>query len=85
LQRWTAESTALWEKHDSPGEYNSPTYAGITLMALGLAQYCPKDSAIYRVAPKLIRSVWTSLGKRISETEIATDIQARPIIRLYST
>jgi hypothetical protein len=32
-------------------------------MALGLAQYCPKTSAIYQVAPKLIQSVWTSLGE----------------------
>lgn len=61
-KEWTAQATSLWDQHDTPGEFNSPTYAGITLMALGLAQYCPVESLIYKVAPKLIASIWRSLG-----------------------
>lgn len=32
-------------------------------MALGLAQYCPKSSLVCQVAPRLIKSVWASLGE----------------------
>ena len=79
---WTQETTALWEEYDSPGEFNSPTYAGITLMALGAAQYCPKESAIAQVAPKLILSVWRSLGKSVHG--LVADIKASLTTRLYS-
>lgn len=67
-QKWTVEATALWDEYDTPGEFNSPTYAGITLMAFGAAQYCPPDSAIAKVAPKLILSVWRSLGESYNPT-----------------
>jgi hypothetical protein len=62
-QSWTKEATQLWREFDAPGEFNSPTYAGVTLMAFGLAQYCPPNSAIYLVAPELLNSTWRSLGE----------------------
>jgi hypothetical protein len=67
-QEWTLEATKLFDEYDSPGEFNSPTYAGITLMALGVAQYCSKDSEVYKVAPRLIESVWKSLGEVYNPT-----------------
>jgi hypothetical protein len=62
-QSWTKEATKLWRTYDAPGEFNSPIYAGVTLMAFGLAQYCPSDSAIYLIAPELLNSTWRSVGE----------------------
>lgn len=81
-QEWVREATALWEKYDSPGEFNSPTYAGITLLALGLAQYCPEDSEIAKTAPKLIESTWVSLGTPHNDRFALLTVQARPTIPL---
>jgi hypothetical protein len=81
-QKWTIEATALWRKYDSPGEFNSPTYLGITLMALGLAQYCPSESEIYKTAPELMQSTWNALGEWPRHKEAPSDPQARLTIRL---
>ncbi len=32
-------------------------------MALGLAQYCPPSSTIHKIAPRLMTSLWDSLGE----------------------
>jgi hypothetical protein len=52
----------LFDRDDTPGEFNSPTYAGVTLMALALAKFCPPESAISRVAPRLMKAIWESQG-----------------------
>ncbi|ORY25543.1 hypothetical protein BCR39DRAFT_543951 [Naematelia encephala] len=65
---WATTAIALWEKYDTPGEFNSPTYAGITMMALGLAKYCPKETVISQAAPRLIESLWNSLGETYNPT-----------------
>ncbi len=62
-QDWAQETVKLFDLYATPGEFNSPTYAGVTLAALGLAQYCPVDSALAVHAPRLIKELWTSLGK----------------------
>lgn len=60
---WMAEAVELFDLYQTPGEFNSPTYAGVTLTALALGQYCPPTSCIYRTAPRLTRMLWDSLGE----------------------
>jgi hypothetical protein len=61
-QGWVAEAVELFDRDNTPGEFNSPTYAGVTLMALALAKFCPPESAISKVAPRLIKAIWESQG-----------------------
>ncbi|RSH80873.1 hypothetical protein EHS25_007042 [Saitozyma podzolica] len=64
---WAKEAVDLFKQHDTPGEFNSPTYAGVTIMALALAQYCPEESTIFRAAPGLLKSIWESLCAQTRE------------------
>lgn len=61
-QGWAQEAIDLFDRDDTPGEFNSPTYAGVTLMALALAKFCPTDSVISKAAPRLMKAIWASQG-----------------------
>ena len=76
---WCAEGVAKFDLHDSPGEFNSPTYAGITLFALSLAQYCPSDSMVAQVAPRLLTSIWTSIGKLAAVQRLTHRRSVQPV------
>lgn len=59
----------MYDLFDTPGEFNSATYAGVTIMALCLGQYCPTESLLHKEAPRLLRSVWQSLGVYLLEKD----------------
>ena len=44
-------------------EFNGGTYAGVSLFALSLAQYCPNNSTIYNAAPRLLSGMWDQIGR----------------------
>lgn len=68
-QDWTREAVEMYDLYDTPGEFNSATYAGVTIMALCLGQYCPTESLLHKEAPRLLRSVWQSLGVYLLEKD----------------
>lgn len=49
-------------------EYNSPTYAGVTLMALGVSQYLPQGSPVRIKGAMMIREIWREIGKDVAQT-----------------
>jgi len=54
----------LFERDNTLSEFNSGTYAGVSLFALTLwAKYMPKDSLMGEHGPDMIRHTWTSLGE----------------------
>lgn len=65
---WAKETEAAFERYGTPGEFNSPTYAGVTMMALGAAQYCPPTSTIAKIAPGVLAQLWESLGEVYNPT-----------------
>jgi hypothetical protein len=50
-----------FRQFDTTSEFNSATYIGVTLLALSLAKYCPKDSMIAKEAPQMIRCIWEQI------------------------
>jgi hypothetical protein len=64
---WARETEAAFSRFGTPGEFNSPTYAGVTMMALGAAQYVP-HSTIGRIAPGILRELWASLAEVYNPT-----------------
>lgn len=65
---WARDTEAQFVEFGTPGEFNSPTYAGVTMMALGLAQYCPAESTIGRIAPGILKELWESLAEVYNPT-----------------
>ena len=54
----------LFTRDNTLSEFNSGTYAGVSLWALTLwAKYMPQDSLMGEYGPQMIRETWTSLGK----------------------
>jgi hypothetical protein len=54
----------LFERDNTLSEFNSGTYAGVSLFALTLwAKYMPQDSLMGQHGPDMIRHTWTSLGE----------------------
>jgi hypothetical protein len=54
----------LFERDNTLSEFNSGTYAGVSLFALTLwAKYMPQDSLMGQHGPEMIRRTWTSLGE----------------------
>ncbi|ORX41089.1 hypothetical protein BD324DRAFT_678482 [Kockovaella imperatae] len=60
---WAKEGIELFNMTNTLSEFNGGTYAGVTLFALSLAQYCPTNSTIYQQAPRVITSVWDQLAE----------------------
>lgn len=65
---WARETEAQFAEYGTPGEFNSPTYAGVTMMALGLAQYCPPSSTMAKIAPGILTQLWESLAEVYNPT-----------------
>lgn len=54
----------LFNRDNTLSEFNSGTYAGVSLFALTLwAKYMPQDSLMGQNGPDMIRHTWTSLGQ----------------------
>ncbi|KAL7770635.1 hypothetical protein CFE70_000573 [Pyrenophora teres f. teres 0-1] len=54
----------LFTRDDTLSEFNSGTYAGVSLWALTLwAKYLPQDSLMGEYGPQIIRATWASLGQ----------------------
>ncbi|KAK8869446.1 hypothetical protein IAR55_000010 [Kwoniella newhampshirensis] len=60
---WAKEAVDLFDQTDSISEFNGGTYEGVTLFAISLAQYTPKNSTIYNVAPRLIKTMWNQIAE----------------------
>jgi hypothetical protein len=54
----------LFVRDNTLSEFNSGTYAGVSLFALTLwAKYMPESSLMGQYGPEMIRQTWTSLGE----------------------
>ncbi|KAJ3571230.1 hypothetical protein NP233_g3898 [Leucocoprinus birnbaumii] len=65
---WAQEAIEEFEKFNTISEFNSGTYAGVTLYALSLYGYMPGDSVIANAAPMIIKNkqYFAILGAQIT-------------------
>ncbi|KAJ7607118.1 hypothetical protein DFH06DRAFT_1347619 [Mycena polygramma] len=66
--RWAAEAVANFNLYGTLAEFNSGTYTGVTLYALSLWGYMPKNSTIVQHARDIIAQTWTSIGMYYNPT-----------------
>ncbi|KAF6817872.1 hypothetical protein CMUS01_12024 [Colletotrichum musicola] len=60
---YAKEILDLFNLNDTLSEFNSPTYAGVSIYALTLwAKYMPKDSLMGSNGARMIEAVWESIG-----------------------
>jgi hypothetical protein len=63
-EHYAKEIIDLFERDNTLSEFNSGTYAGVSLFALTLwAKYMPESSLMGQHGPNMIRETWTSLGE----------------------
>ncbi|KAI4674435.1 uncharacterized protein J4E88_008169 [Alternaria novae-zelandiae] len=63
-EAYAKEVIDLFVRDNTLSEFNSGTYAGVSLFALTLwAKYMPGDSIMGEYGPKMIRDTWSVLGK----------------------
>jgi len=63
-ETYAKEVIDLFTRDNTLSEFNSGTYAGVSLFALTLwAKYIPEDSLMGQYGPDMIRHTWTSLGE----------------------
>jgi hypothetical protein len=62
-QKWTQEAVDLFDEYGTLSEFNGGTYAGVTLFAMSLAQYLPKNTTLYKEAPRLMAAIWEQIGE----------------------
>ncbi|KAJ7717780.1 hypothetical protein B0H16DRAFT_1798778 [Mycena metata] len=60
--QWAAEAVANFNLYGTLAEFNCGTYTGVTLYALSLWGYMPKNSTIVKHAKDIIAKTWTSIG-----------------------
>ncbi|KAJ7660427.1 hypothetical protein B0H17DRAFT_1212605 [Mycena rosella] len=60
--QWATEAVANFNLYDTLAEFNSGTYTGVTLYALSLWGYMPKNSTIAVHAKDIIAKTWTAVG-----------------------
>ncbi|KAJ7267830.1 hypothetical protein C8J57DRAFT_1325931 [Mycena rebaudengoi] len=65
---WASEAVANFELYDTLAEFNSGTYTGVTLYALSLWGYMPKNSTIAIHAKDIISKTWISIGNYYNPT-----------------
>ncbi|THU86169.1 hypothetical protein K435DRAFT_970410 [Dendrothele bispora CBS 962.96] len=59
---WAEQGIAEFDRYDKLNEFNSATYAGVTLYALSLWGYMPKNSTIVTRAADMIKKTWEHIG-----------------------
>jgi hypothetical protein len=63
-ETYAKEVIDLFTRDDTLSEFNSGTYAGVSLFALTLwAKYMPGDSLMGTYGPEMIRATWSVLGE----------------------
>ncbi|KAF2134788.1 hypothetical protein P153DRAFT_278948 [Dothidotthia symphoricarpi CBS 119687] len=63
-ENYAREVIDLFTRDNTLSEFNSGTYAGVSLYALTLwAKYLPEDSLMGQYGGEMIRQTWTSLGE----------------------
>ncbi|KAF8875318.1 hypothetical protein BD779DRAFT_1563870 [Infundibulicybe gibba] len=65
---WARQAIIEFDRFSTLSEFNSPTYAGVSLYALSLWGYMPKNSTIASRAPDIITKIWTSVGQFYNPT-----------------
>ena len=60
----------LFDRHKTVSEYNSPTYAGVTLMALGVTQFLPEASPMRVKGAEVIHEIWGEIGKFLFKLQV---------------
>ncbi|KAJ6527180.1 hypothetical protein B0H19DRAFT_1196617 [Mycena capillaripes] len=66
--QWATEAVASFNLYDTLAEFNSGTYTGVTLYALSLWGYMPKNSTIAKHAKEIIAKTWTTIGMLYNPT-----------------
>lgn len=61
-KEWANQGVQLFDRYNTISEFNGGTYAGVTLFAMSLAQYCPKNSTFYSTSPRLLSAIWDQIG-----------------------
>ncbi|KAJ4401325.1 hypothetical protein N0V91_007989 [Didymella pomorum] len=62
-ETYAQEIIDLFKRDNTLSEFNSGTYAGVSLFALTLwAKYLPQDSIMGQYGPEMIKYTWASLG-----------------------
>lgn len=62
LQSYLNEALELFDQHCTISEYNSPTYAGVTLKALAISQYLLPTSRVRIKGAIIIQEIWREIG-----------------------
>jgi hypothetical protein len=63
-ETYAAQALELFNMYDTLSEFNSGTYAGVSLYALVMwAKYLPTDSLMGQNGARMIRQVWDSLSE----------------------
>jgi hypothetical protein len=63
-EAYAQEVVDLFTRDNTLSEFNSGTYAGVSLFALTLwAKYMPQESVMGRYGGEMIKHTWTSLGE----------------------
>ncbi|KAG6816075.1 hypothetical protein H0H87_008803 [Tephrocybe sp. NHM501043] len=65
---WARLAIVEFDRHQTLSEFNSGTYTGVTLYALSLWGYMPKNSTIYGRARDIITKTWESVGNYYNPT-----------------
>ncbi|THU86168.1 hypothetical protein K435DRAFT_868537 [Dendrothele bispora CBS 962.96] len=65
---WAEQGIAEFDRYDKLNEFNSGTYAGVTLYALSLWGYMPKNSTIVTRAADMIEKTWEHIGMYYNPT-----------------
>ncbi|KAJ6624384.1 hypothetical protein B0H10DRAFT_738161 [Mycena sp. CBHHK59/15] len=66
--QWADDAIANFDLYDTLAEFNSGTYTGVTLYALSLWGYMPKNSTIATHAKNIITKTWTSIASFYNPT-----------------
>ncbi|TDZ13806.1 hypothetical protein Cob_v013086 [Colletotrichum orbiculare MAFF 240422] len=60
---YAQEILDLFDRNDTLSEFNSPTYAGVSIYALTLwAKYMPKSSVMGQNGERMIKAIWETIG-----------------------
>ncbi|TFK38958.1 hypothetical protein BDQ12DRAFT_745607 [Crucibulum laeve] len=65
---WASQAIAEFDRFGTLSEFNSGTYSGVTLYALSLWGYMPKNSTIASRAKDIITKTWISIGNYYNPT-----------------
>lgn len=63
-ETFAQEAYDLWSQHRTLSEFNSPTYAGVSMWALALwNQYAPRGSVLKKYGAEMLTAAWDDLAQ----------------------